>query len=186
MLEAFYVPSKSMYPTIHFGERVLANKIAYRSEPVCRGDVIVFINPNKRYQMNIKRVVALPGDTVEIKNNELLVNGKKLETAKVGYSDAGDDKQLAGQIFEETSNSATYRILVASPTSTKSAGDACYKGNEFTRTTVPNGHCFVLGDNRNNSHDSRNYGAVPLSDIIGRVDYAYYPRWVNLKSQGND
>ena len=186
MLEAFIVPAKSMYPTIHFGERVLANKIAYRSGPVRRGDIIVFINPNKRYQNYIKRVVALPGDTIEIRSNELYINDKKLHRSKIGDSDAKNDKMLIGEIFQETNNSATYRILVASPPSTKPTDDERHKGNDFARTTVPNGHCFVLGDNRNNSHDSRNYGAVHMSDIIGRVDSVYYPRWVNLKQQSDD
>ena len=183
MLEAFYVPSKSMYPTIHFGEKVLANKIVYRSEPVQRGDVIVFINPNKRYQNNIQRVVALPGDTVKIQNNKLYINDKKLRCDKVGDSDTKNDKMLTGEIFQETNDPANYQILLASSTETSSADDkkGGAQGRNFPKTTIPNGHCFVLGDNRNNSYDSRNYGPVPMSDIVGRVGYIYYPRWINLR-----
>ena len=186
MLEAFIVPSKSMYPTIHFGERVLANKMAYRSGPVQKGDVIVFLNPNKRYQNYIKRVVALPGDTIEIRSNELYINDKKLHRSKVGDSAVKNDKMLTGDIFQETNDTATYRILVTSPPSTKPTDDEHHEGIDFAKTTVPNGHCFVLGDNRNNSHDSRIFGPVPMSDIIGRIDSIYYPRWVNLKQQSND
>jgi signal peptidase I len=183
MLEAFHATSKSMYPTINFGERFMASKMAYRSGPIQRGDVIVFLNPNKRYQNNFKRVVALPGDTVEIQNNELLINDKKLRQNKVGDSDVKNDKMLVGEIFQETNDTANYRILLASSTETTPTNDkkGGIQGRNFLKTTVPNGHCFVLGDNRNNSIDSRNYGPIPMSDIVGRVGYIYYPRWVNLR-----
>ena len=183
MVQAFYVPSKSMYPTIRFGERLLANKTVYRREPVRRGDVIAFVNPNKRHQKNIKRVVALPGDRVAITNNKLSVNGKPVQTTKVGDSQAGGDKQLVGGIFRETNGSATYRIFVPSPTNTAPKDSPGGKTGDLAETVVPNGHCFVLGDNRGRSHDSRKYGPVPLRDIVGRVDYLYYPRWVNLREQ---
>lgn len=181
MLEAFYVPSKSMYPTICFGEKILTNKIVYRSEPVRRGDVIVFINPNKRYQKNIQRVIALPCDTVEIQNNELFVNGKKLRRSKVGDSNVKNDKMLTGEIFQETNDTANYHILLMPSAKTAPGKKSHTKKRNFPKTTIPNGHCFVLGDNRNNSHDSRNYGPIPMSDIVGRVGYIYYPRWVNLR-----
>ncbi len=186
MLEAFYVPSKSMYPTINFGERVLANKIVYRSQPLRRGDLAVFPNPNKRYQMNIKRVVALPKDTVEIKNSELYVNDKKLERSKISDSAITDDKMLAGEIFQETNDIARYQILIARSAETQPADDECHKTGDFPRTTVPNGHCFVLGDNRNSSYDSRKYGPVPIRDIVGRVDYIYFPRLVKLRKYASD
>ena len=186
MLQAFYVPSKSMYPTIRFGERVLANKMTYRREPVRRGDIIVFPNPNKRHQKNIKRVVALPGDTVEMVDNQLIVNARKLETTRVGDSAAGDDTQRAGDIVQELNDSFTYRILLALQADTGTTDDACRKSRNFPKTTVPNGHCFVLGDNRNRSHDSRDYGPVPLRDIVGRVDYIYHPRWVKLRDRRSD
>ena len=180
LLEAFYVPSRSMYPTIRFGDRVLANKITYRSQPVRRGDIIVFANPNQRNQNYIKRVVALPGDRARIENNRLFINGSELKVSEIGTSAAGEDKQLAGMILEETNGSAAYRILLAPPAGTQPSDDQAAKGRSFEEITVATGHCFVLGDNRNRSHDSREFGPVPLGDVIGRVNYMYFPRWANL------
>jgi signal peptidase I len=181
VMEAFIIPSKSMSPTIEHGDRVLANKVAYRSEPLRRGDVIVFPNPNKRHQKNIKRVVALAGDTVEIKNNQLIINGKTCETSVVGPSKA-KDKLLTGEIREETNHSAKYEILVSPSPGIQPAGDECSKSADFPKTKVPNGHCFVLGDNRDRSEDSRVYGPVLLRDIVGRVEYIYFPRFANLRT----
>ena len=172
IIEAFYVPSKSMYPTIHYNEKILANKVVYDSQPVRRGDIVVFVNPNKRHQFNVKRIVALAGDTVEIKGNRLLINGRKLEADKIDDYGNGD----AGEIFLETNSSAKYQIFLASVEDSQSAGN-------FPETIVPNGHCFILGDNRNKSEDSRDFGPVPLSDIVGRVDYIYYPRWVDIRKE---
>ncbi|MCL2647378.1 MAG: signal peptidase I [Phycisphaerales bacterium] len=73
-VEAFYITSTCMAPAIHQGDHVLVDKLAYQNGPVLRGDVVVFHNPNNRSQANIKRVIALPGDTVEISSGRILVN----------------------------------------------------------------------------------------------------------------
>ncbi len=185
-LEAFYVPSISMYPTIHFNEKALANKIVYRREPVRKGDLAVYIHPNKRHINNVKRIVALPGDTFEIKNNKLFINDIKLHRSKIGNSDITDNKKLSGEIFQETIDSASYRILLAPIDKTAQGKEKDKATPNFPKTTIPNGHCFMLGDNRNYSWDSRHYGPIPLADIIGRLDYIYYPRWVNLKNQSKE
>ncbi len=186
MLEAFHVPSISMYPTIHATERVLANKIVYRSEPIRRGDLAVYIHPNKRHVNNVKRIVALPGDTFEIINNELFINDIKVQRSKIGDSDVSDNKKLAGEIFQETIDSGTYRILLSPVDQTLQGKEKDKATPNFPKTTIPNGHCFVLGDNRNYSWDSRHYGPVPLSNIIGRLDYIYFPRWESLKIHDNE
>jgi len=166
-----------MFPTIRHGDRLLVDKRAYRHEPVLPGDIAVFVNPNQRQQHWIKRVVALPGDVVEIKDGRLLVNGEKLPRVKVEDSGQdGDEDQLSGEIFEETHGTATYRICL-----TPDGAEGNRDSQDHPPTTVPPGHCFVLGDNRNQARDSRDVGPIPLADIVGRAVCIYFPRWERLK-----
>jgi len=181
ILQAFSIPTHSMHPTVQLGDRVLANKLAYHDGPVQRGDIVVFIHPNRRHQKQIKRVIALPGDTIEITGGALYVNDKALQRTRVGASDGGEDTMLAGEIFRETNASATYQVLMTAPPGTNSTDEERRKLWNLDKTTVPNGHIFVLGDNRSQARDSRQYGPVPMRDIIGRVDHIYYPRWVSLR-----
>jgi signal peptidase I len=154
---------------------------------VQRGDIVVLHNPNNRSQANIKRVVALPGDTVEIKDGLLYVNDKKLERQLVGPSAAEGSETLSGEIYWETNGSAKYRVLSApptaptAPTTALTATAPSAKSDDLARRTVPNGRCLVLGDNRSHSSDSRDYGPVPLADLIGRAECIYWPRWENLR-----
>lgn len=154
--EVFRIPSRSMLPTIAPGARVLVDKLVYRHAPIRRGDLVVFTNPNARHTRYIKRVVALPGDIVELQNDELVVNGQHLD-----YLDAGANERV------EIQGDARYRIRLGSTDGAKPAAAA------FEPRKVPNGYCFVLGDNRHLSEDSRAYGPVPLTDVVGRVRWAF-------------
>ena len=158
VVQAFYVPSVSMSPTIEKNEYIFLNKLAYNRYPVRRGDIVVFKNPNQRHQMYVKRVVALPGDTVVVNGNKLSINGRPLE-----YVAAKGDTAF------EQNNGVSYQVNVGSATKSKS-----------TSLKIPNGHCFVLGDNRSSAKDSRFFGPVPLRDLQGRVEQIYYPRWQNI------
>ncbi|MBN2295855.1 MAG: signal peptidase I [Pirellulales bacterium] len=169
--EAFIIPSKSMHPTIHQGDRVLVDKRAYRHTPVERGDIVVFFNPNQRERRWIKRVVALPGDVVEMKEGRLFINGEQLPRDEIDKAD-----QNGGRIFEEKNGATSYRIFMAAD-DTK----ADLAPQDHPKTTIPPGHCFVLGDNRRKSKDSREVGPIPLADIIGRAVSVYFPRWESLK-----
>jgi len=170
---AFRAPTTSNYPTILPGDRFLANKLAYRSKDPKRGDLVVFASPQNRRINFVKRVVAIAGDTVEIKDNDLYINGQKLERIKLDDSILSkikievQGKMLDGDIYEETNNGAKYKIFLKSGVDPKSA--------DFTKVTVPEYHCFVLGDNRNLSQDSRHFGPIPLAAIKGRADYLYWP-----------
>ncbi len=170
-LEAFRVPVASNYPTILPGDRFIANKIAYKSIDPKRGDLIVFVNPEDRRINYIKRVVAVAGETVEIRNGELYVNDQKLLRQKLPQSTLDNirikvkGKSLEGDVFEETNGEAKYKIFLAED---KKPGD-------FAKITIPAHHCFVLGDNRNFSRDSRHFGPVPLATIKGRADFLYWP-----------
>lgn len=175
--EAFKIASASMNPTLKLNDRVLADKRIYRIEPVQRGDLVVFINPNKRQERWIKRVVALPGDTIQLRDNELYINGNKLPRTKsdnAGVRIDGDGP--AGEILWEENGGSRYRILLGEASDQK-----CKPMPDVPQTTVAVGHCYVLGDNRNRSCDSRHVGPIPLVDVVGRVDYLYFPKLRRLR-----
>jgi signal peptidase I len=163
VVQAYRVPTASMLPAIAPGSSVLVDKHVYREGPVCRGDVVVLHNPNRRYQNHIKRVVALPGDTIRMQDDDLFVNGKKLDR----------DPIIDGRAWENN-GSARYRILLGEP------GPEQKQPSTFAEIAIPSGHCFVLGDNRRRSVDSRDYGPVPLGDLVGRAAATFRPRWERI------
>jgi signal peptidase I len=173
IVEPFRVPTVSNYPTIVPNDRLLANKLAYKNSDPNRGDLVVFLNPKDRRQNYIKRVVAIAGDTVQIKDGQLYINNEKLPREKIVQSALDaikieyEGKTLKGEVFEETNGDTKYKIFLAGPPHNKASN--------FEKITVPEHHCFVLGDNRNLSFDSRNFGPVPLATLIGKADYLYCP-----------
>jgi len=174
LLEAFRVPVASNYPTIIPGDRFLANKLAYKNHDPQRGDLVVFINPEDRRINYIKRVVAVAGDTVEIKDGRLYINDRKLIRQNAPQSILDNvridvqGKPLEGEVFYEINADSKYKIFSAKPPHERGSPD-------FAKITVPEHHCFVLGDNRNLSYDSRHFGPVPLATVKGRADYLYFP-----------
>lgn len=171
IVQAYRIPTRSMAPTIRPGDRVFTNKLAYREEPVRRGDVVVFPNPNARHQAQIKRVVALAGDRVAMRDGALIVNGEELPREPAAGPAPEADPELAGTVAFEANGESRYRVLLA-PKGER--GDCC---RDLAERTVPDGHCFVLGDNRDRAQDSRSYGPVPLADLVGRVERVWWPRW---------
>jgi len=173
-LEAFRVPTASNYPTIVPNDRFLANKLAYRHNDPKRGDLVVFLNPEDRRINYIKRVVAIAGDTVEIKDGQLYVNDEKLQRQMLAQSTLDNIRiknrgtSLEGDVYYETNGDAKYTIFLGKSPDDKAPSD-------FAKITVPEHHCFVLGDNRNFSRDSRHFGIIPLALIKGRADYLYWP-----------
>ena len=159
VVEAFYIPSESMVPTLEVGDRVLVNKFIYRFTEPERRDVIVFKTPEgvdnsvagnpvsqligwlqgnrDERQDLIKRVVGLPGDTIAVRNGNLFVNGERQNEPYL-------NKELPDQSF-------------------------------FQRTQVPQGKVFVMGDNRTNSRDSRFIGPIPKENIEGEAFLRFWP-----------
>jgi signal peptidase I len=136
IVQAFYIPSGSMEPTLMVNDRILVAKFIYRFEPVRRGDVIVFRYPLNPQRDFVKRVIGLPGEMVELKQGVVYISGEPV--SEKGYALKPDF------------------------------------GN-YAQVTVPAHEYFVLGDNRNNSEDSRFFGYVPRANIIGRALFIYWP-----------
>ncbi len=171
LFEAFRVSANSMFPTIGLHDRILANKIAYRKAEPQYGDIILFRPPTGDWRSTyIKRIVALGGDTVEIRNKEVYVNGRNLPRELVGpgtvvVRPAG--KTVEGKVYQERNGRAEYTIFLADAGSPEGPG--------LGEITVPAHHCFVLGDARDDSLDSRRFGPIPYAVIKGRADYLYWP-----------
>jgi signal peptidase I len=174
LFEAFRVPAASEYPNIVPGDRILANKMAYGKADPEVGDIALFRPPDGNWRTHyVKRIVALGGETVEMKDGVLYVNGEPLPRRQIGSGsmqirgENGATRTVSGEVFTEVNGSATYKIFLAA--------NPPEAANDFAKTTVPEYHCFVLGDNRNYSLDSRHFGPVPYAAIEARVDYIYWP-----------
>lgn len=178
--EPFQIPSSSMVPTLEVGDFILVNKFAYGlrlpitntkfvdiGEPE-RGDVMVFFPPgDDRYF--IKRVAGLPGDHVEIVNNQLFINGEVMPQSppETDYS-----TEYGYDILEEQMDNKRHRIR-------RHRIPGRY--SRAFSVEVPQGHYFMLGDNRDNSSDSRAWGTVPEERIVGKA-FAIWMHWDGLFS----
>ena len=194
LFEPFKIPSGSMIPTLRVGDLILVNKFHYGvrlpvvntvlvpNKAVERGDVVVFRYPPQPSLDYIKRVVALPGDTVAYLNKQLTVNGQTVP--KLEQPDFFDkDAVRYFKQYQEQAGGKTYLTLNDPdrpgfiPAAAQFAGaDACQYSIEGVRCTVPQGHYFVMGDNRDNSLDSRYWGFVPDANLVGKAFFV----WMNF------
>lgn len=170
VLEAFVLPTRSMAPNFLPGDRVLVNKLASRKEFPERGDVIVFRNPAPEGgRVFIKRVIAVAGDRLVIKGETVEVNGKQLERERVPVESLDAIREhLEGDVYYESQSGTRYLVM-------SGGGDTIENTIESTDLVVPP-HCvFVLGDNRMRSRDSRHFDPIHVGDVIGYVDYIFWP-----------
>jgi signal peptidase I len=156
VVQAFKIPSGSMKPTLQIGDHLLVNKFTYgiklpfiRKTLVSiddpkRGDIVVFIYPEDRSKDFIKRVVGVAGDTIEIRNKKISLNGSPYDDGHGVYAD---------------------NLLFPSSIQPR---------DNFGPVTVPAGHIFVMGDNRDQSYDSRFWGFVELKDVLGKAFIIYW------------
>jgi signal peptidase I len=159
LAQAFYIPSASMEPQLHINDRVVVSRTSYRLHPVHRGDIVVFPSPAAKAKHHgfvggivqdlldtvalgdrsddelIKRVIGLPGETVEGKNGKILINGRELVEPYLAEEPVGD----------------------------------------FPPKAIPKGQLWVMGDNRNRSSDSRVFGPIKKSKIVGRAILRIWP-----------
>ena len=179
LVEPFQIPSSSMVPTLQVGDYILVNKFTYGirlpvvrtkvldlNEPE-RGDVMVFFPPHMNDTYYIKRVVGLPGDTVSYRNKRLSVNGESVEWDSLAVLPAGVNRHEVGL---EQLGEANHLVQV----------DPVRPGRDFSVVVKP-GHYFMMGDNRDNSSDSRVWGQVPEGDIVGKA-FAIWMHWDSLFS----
>ncbi|KIP18805.1 MULTISPECIES: signal peptidase I [Burkholderia] len=194
IVEPFKIPSGSMVPTLLVGDFILVNKFDYglrmpvtntkltQGRPLERGDVVVFRYPKDESVDYIKRVIGLPGDTVAYQDKQLTINGKAVpETPLADYFD--EERQNYAKQFEESLGGRKNAILnnPAVPPFVMGAYDYPYRDNCTYNSRgvickVPAGHYFMMGDNRDNSADSRYWGFVPDQNIVGRAFFI----WMNF------
>jgi signal peptidase I len=171
IVQAFKIPSGSMLPTLQIGDHILVNKFLYGlrlpypfekmvaqwGQPH-QGDVIVFVYPKDRSKDFIKRVIAVGGETVEIRHKHVYLNGEKVEIPEATFAD--ESREIPGL------------------------------RDNYGPTTVPPHKLFVMGDNRDRSHDSRFWGFVDLNDVKGKAFLIYWSwdgedRWVRWERIGS-
>lgn len=199
LVEPFKIPSGSMLPTLQVGDLILVNKyhfgirlpvinkkIIHNNAPK-RGDVAVFRFPLDPRIDYIKRIVGLPGDQVTWRDQKLSINGQLVPTKASTESYDGEARRYIPQSIETLDN-AEHRILVdptraslVNPVSQFSGPrNACTYTYEGVSCKVPEGHYFVMGDNRDNSQDSRYWGFVPDQHLVGRAFFV----WMNFGNLG--
>ena len=156
VVQAFWVPSGSMLPTIQIGDHIFVNKLAYavrlpllgtevmKVGDLQRNDIVVFVSPVDRSTDLIKRVIAIPGDTVEIRSKKVFVNGEPIPDSHAHFSDS-----------------------TINPNGSR---------DNMPPTQVPEGKFFVMGDNRDRSYDSRFWGFANIDDIKGKATFIYWSR----------
>jgi signal peptidase I len=196
LFEPFKIPSGSMIPTLLVGDLILVNKYTYgirlpvvntkltEGTPPQRGDVMVFRYPPQPSLDYIKRVVGLPGDEVAYLNKRLTINGQPVsKTAVPDFFD--EDAMRYFKQFEEVLGAHRHRILNDDNAPTFVPGTLDFPNKQNCRYSVegfvckvPQGHYFMMGDNRDNSADSRVWGFVPDRNIVGKAFFI----WMNFGS----
>lgn len=179
IVEPFRIPSGSMMPTLLIGDFILVNKFAYGIRlPVLnskvveydkpkRGDIVVFRFPKNPSVDYIKRVVGLPGDRVGYHNKKVHINGKVIKQTPLGrYNGVGKGRSMTGSLhlIEGLAENVEHSILIRNRQPSVTAN-----------YVIPRGHYFVMGDNRDNSNDSRFWGTVPESNLVGKAFFI----WMN-------
>lgn len=197
LVEPFKIPSGSMLPTLLIGDFILVNKFEYGIRlPVINkkvielgtpknGDVMVFRYPNDPSLDYIKRVVGIPGDVVEYVDKKLTINGKPIQSVREGkyeYTAQGLNfiqgatwrEQLGEHSHIAMTQADMPPVIVHQVEGNFPSRDNCsYNDNGF-KCTVPAGHYFMLGDNRDASNDSRYWGFVPEQNIVGRAFFIWW------------
>jgi signal peptidase I len=198
LVEPFKIPSSSMVPTLLVGDFILVNKFTYGIRlPVInkkivelgnpqRGDVMVFRYPDDPSLDYIKRVVGVPGDRIEYRNKRLTINGQQVAVRQIDDYLSRERMQFSHR-YVETLGGVDHEILLEDDAPQITApgkpfpylGNCNYNSSGLT-CTVPPGHYFMMGDNRDNSSDSRVWGFVPDENIVGRAFFI----WLNLNELG--
>ena len=198
LIEPFKIPSGSMIPTLHVGDFILVNKFTYGIRlPIIskkiiqmnnprRGDVMVFHYPENPSVDFIKRVIGVPGDTIEYRNKQVYVNGQlQLQNPDGEYNYVENELKFVHTDRRVENLDGHNHAVLINPEMPDVHLDAvsdfpyrenCSYSNDETRCKVPEGNYFMMGDNRDNSRDSRYWGFVPDSMIVGKA----FMIWMNF------
>lgn len=198
--EPFAIPSGSMMPTLQEGDFIAVNKHAYglrmplsgrkiiETRQPERGDIVVFRSPANPKMDYIKRVVGVPGDLVIYLDKRLVINGQPLKYAESPVFGGFSERWTARYGLTESLNGREHSILLEPDTPAyvpkhvqafPGSANCSYRAAGFA-CRVPEGHFFVLGDNRDASHDSRYWGFVPVENLVGKASLI----WMNFKRPG--
>ena len=195
LYEPFQIPSGSMLPTLEVGDFILVNKYTYGLRlPVAgtkilsvndpqRGEIMVFKEPDNPNINFIKRVIGVPGDTILYVNKNLFINGEKVPESFVGERLDDFDPRMGVRpvyrLFDETIGGTTHEIRKDMMIPNRRAEG---------EWVVPEGHYFVMGDNRDRSNDSRFWGFVPDSHVVGKAVYIWmhWPSWTDIPNFRNN
>ncbi|MFV8256169.1 signal peptidase I [Bdellovibrio bacteriovorus] len=169
LVTAYKVPTGSMQPALKPGDFIFASRVSYGVQiPFAskrwnltlpaRGDIVVFSYPNQPSVTYVKRVVGLPGDRVQIVKGRLVLNDEPVSYEKLDAASDNPNAELF-DIFKETSGADSWRVIFQKTPDDK----------DFGPLVVPPGEVFLLGDNRDASDDSRYWGTVPMTQVVGRV-----------------
>ena len=193
LVQPVEVPTGSMLNTILVGDHLLVNRFVYGTpawlapplpyRPIRRGDVIVFRHPTDPQDLYVKRVVGLPGETVEVYGTRVYLNGKELPETKALVKDTSVETpmEIVGDV--QPAEGATYTVYysqlrdLGDADDTELASLASVDRGTFgvgRPFTIPEGQYFCLGDNRDNSEDSRFWGPVPRENVVGRAMFVYW------------
>jgi signal peptidase I len=155
IVKPYRIPSPSMASTLVNGDRILVNRLSYAFGQISRGDVVVFHWPKDEKLVFVKRVIGLPGDVLSLRDGHVFVNGKLLKEPYVLRDDGRPEPTLNADELAIAASDLPWGL------------ERPYK--------VPAGCFFVMGDNRMESDDSRDWGVVPRRDVIGRAFMRYWP-----------
>jgi len=180
VIQAFQIPSESMENTLLIGDYLLVDKLRYGSggyldhglpyRPVRRGDIIVFHYPVHPSEHFVKRVVGVPGDRLRIIKRQVYVNGSALREPYVRYMSPAVTDRTPDEVFRDEFP----RLDISAPGMEGDWWLQMRKLVEDGALIIPEGHYFVLGDNRDDSDDSRYWGFVPRENIVGRPLFIYW------------
>ena len=183
VMEAFKIPTGSMIPTLAIGDQIFVNKLRYGirvpftthrlvslAAPM-RGEVAVFVAPIKSGEDFIKRIIAVAGDQVQVRQGIVQVNGTTVPREALGTVQHWDRDEQSGQwsaftadAYRETLGGAQYTVLQ----------DRLRPHPDFGPYRVPAGHVLAMGDNRDHSFDSRDWGPVPINHLLGRSTFIWW------------
>lgn len=180
-IDWYRVPSDSMYPMIERNEHIFINKLAYSLripftkkhilawDTPARGDVIVFYEP-KDNTILVKRVMAVGGDTIIFENGEVSLNGEQAHYTEIDNIKKEPTKNIRQQGFKETFKNGQSEYILKTLTERKYP-EGYNNGRNAGKFVIPDHHLMMIGDNRDNSIDSRFIGSIPIDNVIGKVIY---------------